>query len=454
MIPQPASVPTPANSNTAPVPALGSPPGLRLNAGYGTDRGLRREMNEDSFIASDPVFAVADGMGGHEAGEIASGICVRTLARIPQLASGERDATAGVVQEHLLTADESIREATGSRAGTTLSGAAGEQMGVPYWLVLNIGDSRTYRLSQGKLTQVSVDHSEVQELVDAGQISQAEAAVHPRRHVVTRALGTGDEIEADYWLLPIEEGDRILVCSDGLNGELDDEHISNILRSQADPQAAVDELIQAALRSGGRDNVTCIVVDATNVSDDDGATRTAPRSAAAAEDEDTLPRTDALDLAPNGEPVSEGQVSEGQASEGQFPKDRARTRMMASNPAAAARYTPGSWLGVVRSGTVVLLRPDSAPALVDSPWELLATGPEVHEVLDAVSSASGGSLARLPWFAIVAGRGSLQVFLRGGIDLTVDLPSGPVELSGREVTTWTERRFAAADGFSLAVPGG
>ena len=96
--------------------------------------------------------------------------------------------------------------------------------------------------------------------------------MHPRRHVVTRALGTGDETEADYWLLPIEEGDRILVCSDGLNGELDDEHISNILRSQADPQAAVDELIQAALRSGGRDNVTCIVLDATNVP----ATTTAP----------------------------------------------------------------------------------------------------------------------------------------------------------------------------------
>ncbi len=125
---------------------------------------------------------------------------------------------------------------------------------------------------------------------------------------------------------------------------------------------------------------------------------------------------------------------------------------MASNPAAAARYTPGSWLGVVRSGTVVLLRPDSAPALVDSLWELLATGPEVHEVLDAVTSASGGSLARLPWFAIVASRGSIQVFLRGEIDLTVDLPSGPVELSGRDVTTWTERRFAAADGFSLTVP--
>ena len=340
---QPDAVPPSTGPDTAPVPTLGTPPGgaagasgaastgsgdvaggltgsgsgsvssngsrtasrLRLNCGYGTDRGLRREMNEDSFIASDPVFAVADGMGGHEAGEIASGICVRTLARIPQLASGERDATAGIVQEYLQLADESIREATGSRAGTTLSGVVVvEQMGVPYWLVVNIGDSRTYRLSQGKLSQVSVDHSEVQELVDAGQISPAEAAVHPRRHVVTRALGTGDEIEADYWLLPIEEGDRILVCSDGLNGELDDNRIANILRSRTDPQAAVDELIQASLRSGGRDNVTCIVLDASNVRNDDGAALTAPRSAAAAEDEDTLPRTDALDLTPTGEPVS------------------------------------------------------------------------------------------------------------------------------------------------------
>lgn len=322
MIPQPAAVPPSANSDAGPVPApdgsSSSSSSLRLNCGYGTDRGLRREMNEDSFIASDPVFAVADGMGGHEAGEIASGICVRTLARIPQLASGKRDATAGVVQEHLLMADESIREATGARAGTTLSGVVVvEQMGAPYWLVLNIGDSRTYRLSHGQLSQVSVDHSEVQELVDAGQISQAQAAVHPRRHVVTRALGTGDEIEADYWLLPIEEGDRILVCSDGLNGELDDEHISNILRSHADPQAAVDELIQAALRSGGRDNVTCIVLDATDVSDDDGAARTAPRSAAAAEDEDTLPRTDALELAPNGELASEDRIVEGQVVDGQ-----------------------------------------------------------------------------------------------------------------------------------------
>jgi protein phosphatase len=269
-------------------------PGLSLTCGYGTDRGLRRELNEDSYIAADPVFAVADGMGGHEAGEIASGLCVRALAEMPQIATGERSITAAVLQQYLVRADNSIREATGARAGTTLTGAVVvEQMGMPYWLVMNIGDSRTYRLSQGRFEQISVDHSEVQELVDAGEITAQEATVHPRRHVVTRALGTGDETEADYWLLPIEEGDRVLVCSDGLTGELSDDNILRILSTVAEPQDAVDALIQAALRSGGRDNVTAIVVDARNVTNDDGAGTTAPRRGSADEDEVTLPRPQA-----------------------------------------------------------------------------------------------------------------------------------------------------------------
>lgn len=279
------------SQQAARTPKAGREPGLRLSYGYGTDRGLRRELNEDSFIASDPVFAVADGMGGHEAGEVASGMCVRALAGMPQLATGERTATASVVQHFLASADDSIRAATGSRAGTTLSGVVVvEQMGVPYWLVMNIGDSRTYRLSQGQFAQVSVDHSEVQELVDTGEITVEQATVHPRRHVVTRALGTGDDTEADYWLLPIEEGDRVMVCSDGLNGELTDDQMLSILSAVEDPQEAVDALIQAALRSGGRDNITVIVVDARNVLNDAGMATTAPRTASAAEDEDTLPR--------------------------------------------------------------------------------------------------------------------------------------------------------------------
>lgn len=282
---------------TAATPTTGGVPGLSLSYGHGTDRGLRREVNEDSFIASDPVFAVADGMGGHEAGEIASGICVRALARMPRLAAGQRTATAAVLQQYLIQADHSIRTATGARAGTTLTGVVVvEQMGTPYWLVMNIGDSRTYRLSQGQFAQVSADHSEVQELVDVGEITQEQAAVHPRRHVVTRALGTGDETEADYWLLPVEEGDRILVCSDGLNAELTDEHMFRILSTVGHPQDAVDALIQAALRNGGRDNVTVIVVDAKSVMNDAGVATTAPRATSSVEDEDTLPRTEVLDF--------------------------------------------------------------------------------------------------------------------------------------------------------------
>ena len=126
---------------------------------------------------------------------------------------------------------------------------------------------------------------------------------------------------------------------------------------------------------------------------------------------------------------------------------------MASADRPAISYTPGTWPGVVRSGTVVLLRPGTDPALLDSLWSLLAGQPEVHEVLDAVTAASGGSLARLPWFGIVSLRGSLQVFLRGDIDLEVRLAGGEASaLSGRDVTTWTERRFASADGFTLSAP--
>jgi serine/threonine protein phosphatase PrpC len=280
---------TPANAEAGPAAGGSS---FRLSYGYGTDRGLRRELNEDSFIASDPVFAVADGMGGHEAGEIASGMCVRALGSAPELSAGVRTASAADLQSCLLKADAAIRDATGARAGTTLSGVVVvEQMGLPYWLVMNIGDSRTYRLSQGEFAQVSVDHSEVQELVDSGDITAEQATVHPRRHVVTRALGTGDETEADFWLLPIQEGDRIMICSDGLNGELGDDHMFRILSTVAHPQDAVDALIQAALRSGGRDNVTVIVVDAKNVLNDAGIATTAPRPEVASEvEEDTLPR--------------------------------------------------------------------------------------------------------------------------------------------------------------------
>ncbi|MCQ2001818.1 PP2C family protein-serine/threonine phosphatase [Arthrobacter zhaoxinii] len=231
--------------------------------GYASDRGLRRELNEDSLIAADPIFAVADGMGGHEAGEVASSICVRTLGDSPIVGKHLPEFSAEQLEALIGESDRRIREATGGRAGTTLTGAVlVREGGKPHWLVFNVGDSRTYRLSSGVLAQVTVDHSEVQELVDLGQITADEALVHPRRHVVTRALGTGNDAEADFWLIPVEPGDRLMVCSDGLTGEVSDTHILQVLTSVPNPQDACSALVQAALRSGGRDNITVLVVDA------------------------------------------------------------------------------------------------------------------------------------------------------------------------------------------------
>ena len=268
-------------------------PRLALTVGFGTDRGLRRELNEDAFLAQDPVFMVADGMGGHEAGEVASQLCIQTLREAPVLAHGTHRATARQIQQVIERADWRIRQATGARAGTTLSGAVLiEISSVPYWLVANVGDSRTYRLSRsGGLTQISVDHSEVRELIEAGEITPEEALVHPRRHVVTRALGTGEDAEADFWLLPVEDGDRLLVCSDGLTSELRDEEIHRILSSRQHPQDAVDALIDAAIRAGGRDNVTVVVVDVRDAADSLGLPETAPRLSPGEEtlDRDTGP---------------------------------------------------------------------------------------------------------------------------------------------------------------------
>lgn len=256
---------------------------IKLTVGYASDRGLKRQLNEDSLIAAEPIFAVADGMGGHEAGEVASGICVRTLRESSIIGEHAPRFSAADLEDLLRTADEHIRSETGGRAGTTLSGVVlVEESGRPYWLFFNVGDSRTYRLSQGRFGQISVDHSEVQELVDRGHITQDQAAGHPRRHVITRALGTGDDSEADYWLMPVEAGDRILICSDGLSTEVPEERIYSMLSSVADPQQTADALVEETLRCGARDNVTVVVVDAHGVDGDAELHTTAPRTNGAA----------------------------------------------------------------------------------------------------------------------------------------------------------------------------
>lgn len=234
--------------------------GLYLDYGYGSHVGLRRELNEDSSVVTDSLFAVADGMGGHEAGEVASALAVQALAEGWDAAAGP--ITRVDLQAFLDDADERIRQATDAKAGTTLTGAvlveAEERL---QWLVFNIGDSRTYLHHAGRLRQLTRDHSQVQEMFESGMITAEEIRDHPNRNVITRALGAGDLFGGDYTMTPVEAGQRLLICSDGLTGELTDQQISEILDAGRSPQDTVDWLIHQALREGGRDNVTVIVVD-------------------------------------------------------------------------------------------------------------------------------------------------------------------------------------------------
>jgi PPM family protein phosphatase len=231
----------------------------RFSHGVATTIGRVRRVNEDSYLALPPLYAVADGMGGHGAGDVASGLAVEELAKcvVPGRA---------LYAESILVALEDanrviIEQDEGNGMGTTITGLAGiETAEGPRLMVFNVGDSRVYRLTGGRLDQVSVDHSEVQELIQAGALTREQARTHPRRNIVTRALGSELILRPDHWLLPVIAGDRYLLCSDGLFGELTDEQILPLLATP-DPRRAATTLVTAADEAGGRDNITVVVVD-------------------------------------------------------------------------------------------------------------------------------------------------------------------------------------------------
>ena len=257
-------------------------------SGAATDAGLRRSLNEDSFLSVPPVFLVADGMGGHDRGEVASATAIAEFAGF----AGRDSLTIDDVRQALARARagvESLSDDSEAGAGTTLTGVVvADVAGEGYWLAMNLGDSRTYRLSGGVLHQISVDHSVVQELMDRGELTAEDASRDRRRNVITRALGAGSDGDADYWMLPAAQGDRILVCSDGLPSELPAERIRSILSVEAHPQAAATRLVHEAVLHGGRDNITAIVVDAVSVARR-GSSAGAPTGDSDI-DADTLPR--------------------------------------------------------------------------------------------------------------------------------------------------------------------
>ena len=226
--------------------------------GSRTEIGNVREHNEDSLTVLPPLFAVADGMGGHEAGEIASEITINTLNDLaPQSADAEALARA-VVAANLNVIKAPSQGVGREGMGTTLTAAILEKERL---VIAQVGDSRAYLLHNGSLQQLTRDHSLMADMIEAGQLTEAEARVHPNRSVITRAIGSDPHMQPDLYELNVETGDRLLLCSDGICGMIEDHEIASIMRQAPSAQSCADQLVEAALAAGGFDNATAVVVD-------------------------------------------------------------------------------------------------------------------------------------------------------------------------------------------------
>ncbi|GAA1986052.1 PP2C family protein-serine/threonine phosphatase [Microbacterium pumilum] len=234
---------------------------LELNWAAATHTGRRRDVNQDAVFAEFPLFVVADGMGGHIGGEIAS---ASTIERLRDVA-GTGTVTPKSIEKALSRAVKDIAshpETTDDGTGTTLTGVYLDTSGdSAHWVTLNIGDSRVYLVRDGAIVQITTDHSVVQELIAAGRLSPEEAENHPYGNVITRAVGPSESVTPDYVRLDVVAGDRFVICSDGLTKELTDYGIRHFLDENSDPAAAVAAMLDAALENGGRDNITIVVLD-------------------------------------------------------------------------------------------------------------------------------------------------------------------------------------------------
>jgi serine/threonine protein phosphatase PrpC len=222
-----------------------------------THTGLQRRENEDSVLASPPVFVVADGMGGAQAGEVASRIAVDAFAEgLPEQGSPEERLAAVALTANRRIYELSRTESERAGMGTTLTAA---YLGETDLAIAHVGDSRAYLFRDGELTRLTQDHSLMAELIRRGKLTEEEAADHPQRSIITRALGPEPEVTVDTWTYPVREGDVILLCSDGLTSMVSEAQVAEILRTSQGLDRAAQALIDEANRAGGRDNITVVL---------------------------------------------------------------------------------------------------------------------------------------------------------------------------------------------------
>jgi PPM family protein phosphatase len=275
-----------------------------------TDTGRRRRHNEDAYVCEPPLFAIADGMGGPQAGEVASRLAAAAL-RESGASGGGQQRIADLIQEaNRRVYDRSNTDPHTSGMGTTITVALVDDGTVAFG---HVGDSRAYLIRSGGIEQITEDHSLVNELLKTGKLSPEEAHAHPQKSVITRALGTDPDVDADTFTIASEPGDVFLLCSDGLTNMVDEDAILELLqRDREDLDAALRALVRAANRGGGEDNITVVAFEITEQAVHDGKTQEqavpsgVATAARASDDEDTLDEADAVPTIEEPSSVDEG----------------------------------------------------------------------------------------------------------------------------------------------------
>jgi serine/threonine protein phosphatase PrpC len=265
------------------------------HVGVITDTGRKRRRNEDAYVCEPPLFAIADGMGGAQAGEVASRLAAAALRESgAKTLGGERRISDLIQEANRRVYDRSSTDPNTSGMGTTITVALVENDNVAFG---HVGDSRAYLIRDGRMEQVTEDHSLVNELLKSGKLSREEAESHPQRSVITRALGTDPDVDVDTFTIAAEAGDVFLLCSDGLTDMVGEGEILELVeRNRDDLNSALKSLVKAANRSGGDDNITVVAFEIAEgqMLTHDGETREDVLSAPTRDQEDTLTEADAV----------------------------------------------------------------------------------------------------------------------------------------------------------------
>jgi protein phosphatase len=368
---------------------------VNVRVGSASDIGQIREGNEDSFLVLAPLYAVADGMGGHRGGEVASSLALETVQRLFE--SGQGSLADQVAEANRAVFERSQEDRSVAGMGTTLTAALvnGDQVHLAH-----VGDSRAYLFRGGELTMLTEDHTLVHRMVVEGEITEAEAETHPHRSILTRALGVDPAVQVDEADLRVVAGDRLLLCSDGLTGMVSDGQIGEILATKADPQEAVDALVQVANRAGGIDNITAVILDFVEGDGDRTATAEAkvphqPTVERTAPTPEPPRRTDITVIGvPIPEPPPEARTRPPGRSDARAPRRRRRGRRVGVGAAFTVMvavlafvglrlYLDSQWFVGVSNGRVAVFR--GVPAEV--------AGVRLHSVVVETAIPAGDALA-------------------------------------------------------------